>query len=385
MSVRYRHREDRPINGSARAWWDGHSVYPRTFMSHQQRTSDDTSARLHGFFLSEESTIEGGTISGPSGLGDYVTYFDNFVADDIAWGKHFQHSGYDYPPGWEILGAKLAADTNPSNPAVDVPSFLGELRELPDLVHKFGLKWLNGGPDLWRTVFHFGKDVADANLRYQFGIKPLISDISKLVQFSGEANKRFQMLENMRNNGSSCYKRTLWKSNRSVSQWVMPQTSGGLFWAQFNGTTKNSVDGYAIWSVEKEYYQNIAPADMRRLAMQSAYGLAISPDLAASAWNLLPWSWLVDWFSNIGDLIDADRNNAHCSLSIARLMHKIESNWTISGSQVVGGARMLPAKGKSTYKSRFIAPTSSPAVNLPILTNRQTGILASLFATRVRI
>lgn len=35
-------------------------------------------------------------------------------------------------------------------------------------------------------------------------------------------------------------------------------------------------------------------------AMRRMYGLTLTPDLV---WNIMPWSWLIDWFTNAGDVV----------------------------------------------------------------------------------
>lgn len=48
------------------------------------------------------------------------------------------------------------------------------------------------------------------------------------------------------------------------------------------------------------YIPEIRTVEFKRRALRHLFGLELSPVLL---WELLPWSWLVDWFTNIGDLV----------------------------------------------------------------------------------
>jgi hypothetical protein len=80
---------------------------------------------------------------------------------------------------WAIL-----AGTNPQVPHVSVPSFIGELKDLPSLVKGYGDGLL--------------KAVANANLSWRWAIRPMIGDLRKLCAFQKAMNNRLTELYALR-------------------------------------------------------------------------------------------------------------------------------------------------------------------------------------------
>jgi hypothetical protein len=125
--------------------------------------------------------------------------------------------------------------------------------------------------------------------------------------------------------------------------------------------------------------------EIRHKAFRSAFGLEAS---LSTVWEALPWSWFIDWFSDLGDYCQAHRNAVGATPGQCfRMVHSesttiytilsehpsLNPNITVSG----------PAMTRRTRKTRSVlSPAAFPSVSFPFLTGRQLGILGSLAVLR---
>jgi hypothetical protein len=114
-------------------------------------------------------------------------------------------------------------------------------------------------------------------------------------------------------------------------------------------------------------------------------------------WNLLPWSWLIDWFTNIGDIVSNASSNAVDNLTAdyAYVMRTQETVTNYEGWSVVNGtgtpasSTYIPAGHYSSYgfnrsitKSRFAASPFGFGTTFNGLSSYQLGIVAALGISR---
>lgn len=113
-------------------------------------------------------------------------------------------------------------------------------------------------------------------------------------------------------------------------------------------------------------------------------GLKLTPELL---WELAPWSWLIDWFTNVGDcisIISAQSDGLTCRYGY--VMNSYESERTIMVSGLKIGETNVPAflARKATYKAAY-RDRSTPfgfGLSLGALTEYQWSILAALGMTK---
>jgi hypothetical protein len=108
-------------------------------------------------------------------------------------------------------------------------------------------------------------------------------------------------------------------------------------------------------------------------AVQAVYGNTVDFN---TVYNLIPWSWLVDYFFNLGDFISAGRNTVEAyhepvRLTITRLTETIVP--PIVGSEVTMTA--IKNFTKEVYRR-----TAEPQIEarMQFLTKKQTSIIGSL-------
>jgi hypothetical protein len=112
--------------------------------------------------------------------------------------------------------------------------------------------------------------------------------------------------------------------------------------------------------------------------LRTALGLNAS---AATIWNAIPWSWLLDYFFNIGLLMEARRGYSSWHFKDLHVM--VKSTKTTSIASTLNQVRSMSySGGKKIYtrKERSYVG-SNPNVGFgfaPMLNLRQTSILGAL-------
>jgi hypothetical protein len=112
---------------------------------------------------------------------------------------------------------------------------------------------------------------------------------------------------------------------------------------------------------------------LRRLARKAVFGLSFEPE---DAWNLIPWTWMIDWFSNCGEWLEAHNNRIPCSPERVCIMTKTETVcvWIRTDSLSYTGGECYALR---TTKSRALSSGSAEAW-LPFISERQLSILGAL-------
>lgn len=270
------------------------------------------------------------------------------------------------PDPEDLSNYTILSRTSLSKPLVDMPVFLKELRELPKMVKLAG-----------NSV---GEKAASANLSWQFGWKPLLSDLSKLMDFQSHVDKRVAEIQSMAQNGG--ISRQCRGETKSVTASGSITVNG---YPSVTGTfTKTS--SYRRWYSARwkpRSLPNLEPSALRNQAVRALLGADVSP---ATIWEATPWSWLVDWFGDVGDYLSAYRNTVPADGGwICRMTeYKTEERITWPpGFWVSGGAASRRLTSKVRIVGDEVSP-SSPLAGIPFLEPRKLSILGSLAILRRR-
>lgn len=273
---------------------------------------------------------------------------------------------------WEIL-----SKSNPSIPHVSVPTFIGELKDLPGLVKGYGDGLL--------------KSVANGYLSWRWAIRPMISDLRKLFNFVKAVDDRTTMLMKLRA-GQTIRKRVKLgegKGNLAPGIYVVESKSGGGCSCTFEERHSFKEWGTVQWKLLPDSkLPQLGYGPLREMARNLTFGFT-SHELLAAAWELTPWSWLADWFGNTGDLIAATNNSVGCTwkdICYMRTSQSYTETYNFTGDPwVLAGLKnrryVLTQKRKERYVCSPSVPFPFP--QLPILTNGQWSILAALAAQRL--
>lgn len=220
--------------------------------------------------------------------------------------------------GW---GAKGWARARPGNPVANAGQFLGELRQLPQVpllgrpsegVLKGSLKGLPGR--MLRRLATF-RALGSEYLNAQFGWVPFVKDLQGMYELTLDIDKRLDRLR--RDNGQSLYRRRVLQDSTSSTStvssvngpfgYLMPTPI--IYGGGRSVRTQIVSSSEKIWFVGRfQYYvPNIGTLEWKKRATRALYGGNLTPSLA---WELMPWSWLNDWFNSAGDVFSNMSQNA---------------------------------------------------------------------------
>jgi len=276
---------------------------------------------------------------------------------------------------------KLLAGTSPSRPVVALPEFIAELKDLPRMVKQAGdaIRWYRNANSDKGAPAPTDKDLANANLAYQFGWAPLISDVWKLLTFADAFQKKAAEMEKLYSKGG--LRRTI---RLGENTWEIKGTNVHLHSAGVNiygnllGSSTGTLWGSVRWSP-------IAPPPGGKPSDRDVYAaaLGLGPSLSM-LWELVPWSWLIDYFTNIGDYLMMHRNTVPATPTRICIMRKWEWKYTVTevpstayswaGASYEGSHKMRTPKPALVY----------PAIGLPFLGARQLSILGSLLILKAQ-
>lgn len=236
------------------------------------------------------------------------------------------NSSLHYPSmdGW---GDAAYSKTKPKLEQAGAGVFLAELRDAPRMLRTTSTFF----HDLWKgaggsttTKIMSPKKTADHFLNHQFGWIPFVSDIGKFYNTFDQSAALISRLAHQ--NGTYVRKqRTL--EEETTEQVLATGTGVKLFPnTSFNGPFFGHGPWFpastpATWQLHEEIYSRVYavgrfkyyrpefdladPDYMSRInglkRQLTLYGLRISP---SNIYKATPWTWAIDWVSNLGDQID---------------------------------------------------------------------------------
>lgn len=328
----------------------------------------------------------------PFSLREMIRFFPCLQGVNGAWEFQNYPIGYHstnvadpdtvFPPLDSVEQEEMAWDvlskTNPSSTrnGVNVPAFIGELKDLPSLIRQTG-------QGILRTL-------ASANLSWRFGFAPMLSDIRKMCKFIDTSEQKFNELRKLRDN----------KALRKRVDLGYEQVVGTPFsailhsqGAYITGTRTNIFTRKAWATAEWKLHPDTdipktTDAELLKLARRLTTGITTF-GAAKTAWELLPWSWMADWCGNVQQFIEAHDNTVPCTwgricyMATTKGTAHIEVDPTSvpAGVSLVGGQFRIWVTRKRRIPLVPISPIPLP--KLPILDNGKWSILASLAALRL--
>lgn len=208
------------------------------------------------------------------------------------------------PSDLNLKGTAAIARCSPANPHASVLEAVGEIHRdgLPSLP---GLKAFQGSTD--------PRLLADEYLNLEFGVKPLLSDIRSLCKSMKESERILSQY--VRDGGRQVRRRYEFpiavdtEVSDEIGTWYLPQpTMPSYCYGTTTGChrqTVRSIERKTWFSGAFVYRPLIESSDVERLSatMRKANHLLGVIPSPSTIWNLMPWSWAVDWFANVGDLL----------------------------------------------------------------------------------
>lgn len=199
----------------------------------------------------------------------------------------------------------------PGKPIASLSQFIGELRELPKNPFRMAasmVRSMRATTSKARRADILRRSVGDHYLNWSFGWRPFLQDLEKIADFDDNLVATMRQLR--RDNGQMIRRRGTIERGRSVSSssetngtpqgYFQPLADSGSGWSKRDVTT---ITTFRYWfSAGFVYHLPVDGGrfDLRRLR-EYLKGGGISPSVV---WELTPWSWLADYYTSIGDVLE---------------------------------------------------------------------------------
>lgn len=330
---------------------------------------------------------------------------------------------YGWQPGMDVSifpnlspwGPKAYAKLRPQLEKAGASVFLSELRDLPRMLRTSA----KGFHEIWKNYSNLGgvgvlkkgsnidprwsmqpKKVADHFLNHQFGWVPFVND---LVKFQDVFAKSQQYIAQISRDNDKWVRRVRTMAHTEESTKLCTNSGLGCEPIKFEMSDFMDFGGGGHWDLHKEetsivwasgsfkYYRpefdsSLQSYDSAMSALQrnlTLYGLRINP---SNVYKATPWTWLIDWFSNVGDQIDLANDIAQDGI-VSKYMYVMQTKVThyrsyhyvpwFSGRSVLSWDRFIETKQRQPASSSFGFDLSPDALSL-----RQLAILSALGLTR---
>lgn len=333
------------------------------------------------------------------------------------------------------------ARARPGNPVASLGQFLIELRDVP--AHPLKSFFVKGRGRRLRTAIPFSeipralanraqefldlsRKIGSEYLNIQFGWRPFIGDLRKMYYLWQDVDRR--MAQIIRENNKTIRRRATIETSSTLE---MGKTVGSLqtvtegsnarasdpswgttyafpFANTFGNPPNFGWTGTTTYSVmrtrtEKVWFSghfrysipDTSSSQWNRHARLALFGAIPTPELI---WEIIPWSWLIDWFTNVGDVISNFSPNAvgYSALVDSCVMRSVIETTIYSSNTIVNkpagssfwtsGEFNHSSTDKIEIKTR--TGTGNPFglnVQLPSLSTFQLSILAALGISRGKV
>jgi len=339
-------------------------------------------------------------ISGKNVAGSTTREWFNYIPQGLYVVPN--HLSTPTPPTDGQASITAAARSHPGRPRVSIPLYIAELRDLPRAVRMFGnllddFRAVRSNPNghvarRRREELAAIRDASGYYLGIEFGFRPLLSDLRRLLHFQDEVAKTARDLDRLYSRGGLRRRRTVFSHTSSDGTNVSIQSGNVVISAHRQVVTTARKWVTMRWRpTDVEPLRTMVGQRSMRSRAQFARALALGQDgsldtMLSTTWNALPWTWLADWFGNVGDYLQAHSNSVPCSPTMIAVMYSRETKASYSIRNISRpGVSCGGASGVRWSRGRVPGVLSPlPTIGIPFLSGRQMSILGALAATRHR-
>lgn len=287
----------------------------------------------------------------------------------------------------DALGTTAISRTIPTRTDANLAEFIGELKEgLPRLV----------GSHLWRSRAKDFRALGSEYLNIKFGWEPLINDIKAFATAVADGDKILAQLE--RDSGKNVRRTYSFRPEKEVistqeypGSHLAPAlllggsdafslTLPGMLTAQRVRETKTWFSGCYTYFLSPETRGRFADVANKCRFLLSC---ELTPEVL---WELTPWSWAVDYFSNVGDVMANISAFSQDSLMLryGYVMHRVTDIDTYTWIGPIPGYGQVStyASYGTIRKTRRKATPYGFGLDLNGLTTAQWAILVALGIAR---
>jgi hypothetical protein len=300
---------------------------------------------------------------------------------------HLLNGGHGFPTTTVVNTEMATAESwmpiawdkmKPTKPVFNGLNAAYELHELPSMLRQ---RFLNSGLS----------SIGSYYLALKFGWEPLLKDIRNLIQTQDKAQKRLEWL--LSHNGQPVRRRVKLRDDTFNESIVSGSNYGAfqpvLITQYYNGQPRYEQKTWSsrqVWATGTfKFWLPPGPRSVayRRRMLAELYGLNPSPQVI---YKMVPWSWLVDWFFNVGPLLGTLDTGVADRLAASNfyMMSSFEGHRTVSVTGRMftrgGGGFDLSATAYSNsyVKLRAKGNAFRPGTNPATLNGTQLSILGAL-------
>jgi hypothetical protein len=233
---------------------------------------------------------------------------------------------------------------NPGVAKIDLAAFIYELRELPRLY----------------DVFISNPRVNEMPIAYLFGIRPLISDIQSAISLAESIDQRLRQIEKLK---QGPVKERISLAERTVtasrSQGAGPYHGFPLF---LDITTTRRA-----WAVKTSTIETNPHVPPELPNTKEMLRLLLTNQSLVTLWEVMPWSWLIDYFVGVQEYLMAFSGNRIPGYKVLSLCVCIETKtrgetYTTSRSERWTGGRLTHGWFERLDQTRRIFENPKPIV-----------------------
>lgn len=301
------------------------------------------------------------------------------AATQTSFDDWFQNRPYDEDE-LRASGTTAIARTEPTQSEYSMATALGELMSsVPSAV----------GSSLLKERVRAARSAGSEYLNVEFGWKPLVADVRAFL--NGVQNTDHIMRSYQEGSRRKIRQRLVFlPENRfhieKTSINVLPNPRS---WFSASGTCSLSETRETWFSGTYMYYvpplESMNTLSRMALTARKVHGVELTPEVV---WNLAPWSWAVDWFGNVGDVmhnvsaIGRDGLTLHHAYIMSRYKRVKSYQGTITGP---GGAQRPTSMTESkVHQVRHAASPYGFNLGWDDFSPRQIAITTALGLSRQR-
>jgi hypothetical protein len=227
---------------------------------------------------------------------------------------------------WELAKPTMTTRANLS-------VFLYELQDLRRMFQILPKKFFKGG---WRDVIKYANDT---HLNVNFGWRPFLGELKRF--FRGYTSFETRLARFIKNADQSLRRRV----RRDPQQIAVDVTTHPFVNQSWGLRVTGSVQVEYVSAFRFLYsIPSYGAEEMKFRAWLDTFGLNLS---AADAWAVVPYSFVVDWFANVGDQLDRTKSDwlePWVDLTSASYSRRLTGTLQVSViTPSVDGSRLLPA------------------------------------------
>lgn len=273
----------------------------------------------------------------------------------------YQRLGYDKGP----LLQQLLAATNPGRPQFSVPVFIRELMDIPSLFQLAA-----------KSFYQF---VGGAYLNYRFGWVQFVRDVRTLVKVTVAIERRIREFQSLVKMGGLRRRVVLESTSYDVNRVDMINGSWShVIYADFIQHATIRKVGHVRWVCSRDFAADLEQLGAFNRAAREVFDLEMID--AETLWQMLPWSWLADYFLNIGSFLGAKESSqdfkpydacitweADLKLRVLPrqdLRHSCSPGWFVE---------------HKTSRSQALTLSDFPSARLDFISQSQVEVLLALF------